>query len=37
MTPVKKPGRKTVMEVIDLQIDIDIDDSVFSIQNVIYL
>ncbi len=34
MTPVKKPGRKTVMEVIDLQIDIDIDDSVFSIQNL---
>jgi len=34
MTPVKKAGRKTVMEVIDLQVDIDIDDAVFSIQNL---
>jgi len=34
MVPVKKVGRKTVMEVIDLQIDIDIDDSFFSLQNL---
>lgn len=34
MTPVNARGRKTVMELIDLEIDVGIEDSVFSIQNL---
>jgi outer membrane lipoprotein-sorting protein len=34
MTPIKKKGRKTVMQVLDLQIDLPIEDSVFSLRNL---
>ena len=34
MTPIAKAGRQTVMEVIDLEIDIEIDDSIFSLRNL---
>jgi outer membrane lipoprotein-sorting protein len=32
--PLKKEGRKTVMEVIELQFDIPIDDDIFSLSNL---
>jgi outer membrane lipoprotein-sorting protein len=34
MTPIAEKGRQTVMEVIDLEIDIPIDDSIFSLRNL---
>jgi hypothetical protein len=34
MTPVSKSGRSTIMEVLDLEIDGEIDDSIFSLRNL---
>ena len=34
MTPMAEKGRRTVMEVIDLELDVPIDDSMFSLRNL---